>query len=197
MVSPGVIPDNVLARFVECGADWYASYQETHARALFRRLRPGQSFDERMNKKYVAKRFGILVEEGILSGAGESLDDVTSSILVMRALDADQVRVMNLVPQKGTPMENHTPPDIYRELIITSVLRIVFPDKLIPASLDVDGLAGLKLRLDAGANVVTSLVPPGVGLAGVANRCLDIEDGRRTPDSVMTVLNSCGLKSGE
>ena len=196
MVSPGVIPNRVLGRFAECKADWYACYQETHGRTLFMRLRPGQSFDERMNKKHVAKKFGMLIEEGILSGAGESLDDVVNSILVMRNLGADQVRVMNFVPQKGTPMENHIPPDTYRELIVISVLRIVFPDKLIPASLDVNGLAGLKRRLDAGANLITSLVPPGAGLAGVANCSLDIEDGRRTPDSVMSVLKSCGLKAG-
>jgi len=45
--------------------------------------------------------------------------------------------------------------------------------------LDVDGLAGLKQRLEAGANVVTTIVPPGRGLAGVVRHSLDIEDGKR------------------
>ena len=56
-----------------------------------------------------------------------------------------------------------------------------------------DGLAGLKRRLDAGANVVTSIVPPGEGLAGVAQHSLDIEDGRRTNASVLKVLDKSGL----
>lgn len=47
-------------------------------------------------------------------------------------------------------------------------MRLLFPDKLIPASLDVDGISGLELRLMAGANVVTSIIPPNEGLAGVA-----------------------------
>jgi len=72
-------------------------------------------------------------------------------------------------------------------------MRLILPDRLIPASLDVDGLDGLKARLDAGANVVTSIVPPQKGLAGVANHSLDIEDSRRTPGHILPILKICGL----
>ena len=74
-----------------------------------------------------------------------------------------------------------------------AVLRLAFPDRLIPASLDVDGLKGLTQRLAAGANVITSIVPPGSGLAGVAQHSLDIEDGRRTMPAVLQVLKDSGL----
>jgi methylornithine synthase len=112
----------------------------------------------------------------------------------MQKLDADQIRVMTFVPQPGTPMAERKPPDPLKELLICAVMRLVFPDRLIPASLDVDGLDGLKKRLDAGANVVTSIVPPGEGLAGVAQHSLDIEDGRRTNASVLKVLGQIGLR---
>ncbi len=113
----------------------------------------------------------------------------------MRDLGADQIRVMNFVPQCGTPMEEQKPPDTIQELLTTAVLRLSFPDRLIPASLDVNGLDGLKQRLSAGANVVTSLVPPGQELAGVAQNALDIEDGRRTVARVTAVLETCGLQA--
>jgi methylornithine synthase len=113
----------------------------------------------------------------------------------MRRLDADQIRVMNFVPQPGTPMEKRAPADPQKEMLISAVMRLLFPNRLIPASLDVDGLAGLKQRLNAGANVVTSIVPPGEGLAGVAQHNLDIEEGRRTIVSVMKVLEACELRS--
>ena len=74
-------------------------------------------------------------------------------------------------------------------------MRLVFPNRLIPASLDVDGIEGLKQRLDAGANVVTSIVQPGEGLAGVAQHSLDIEDGKRTHAAVLQILESCGLST--
>ena len=195
MISPGVIPNHLMKRLAEAGATWYACYQETHQQQLFNKLRPGQNYGARLATKHSAHKLGLLIEEGLLSGVGESLEDVANSILTMRRLDADQVRVMNFVPQCGTPMENRIPSDPLRELITIAVLRLTFPDRLIPASLDVDGLAGLTQRLEAGANVVTSLVPPGQGLSGVAQNSLDIEDGKRTGNTVLTALEAHGLNA--
>jgi len=138
---------------------------------------------------------GLLTEEGILVGVRETSEDIASSIDIMHMLGADQVRAMNFVPREGTPMENHSPPHPLRELLIIALLRLIFPDRLVPATLDVEGLSGLKRRLDAGANVVTSIVPPHQGLAGVAQSSLDIDDARRTVDSVFPILESCGLSA--
>lgn len=195
MISPGVIPDYALKMLKKAGTTWYACYQETHNLELFKKLRTDQNYDERLGRKYFAHKLGMLIEEGLLAGIGERDDDIAGSIEVMRSLDADQVRVMNFVPQKGTPMETIIPPDPMRELMITAVLRLNFPDRLIPASLDVKGLAGLRPWLDAGANVVTSLVPPGQGLVGVAQSSLDIENSQRTAGSVRRVLESCDLEA--
>ncbi len=195
MVSPGVMSQNILTRLAEAGTSWYACYQETHQRKLFDQLRPGQDYDLRLESKLNAHDLGLLIEEGLLCGAGETNRDIAESMAVMRRLDADQIRVMNFVPQPGTPMENRAPADPRKEMLISAVMRLLFPSRLIPASLDVDGLAGLKQRLNAGANVVTSIVPPGEGLAGVAQHNLDIEEGRRTIASVMKVLEACELRS--
>ncbi len=176
--------------------DWYACYQETHNRDLFATLRPGQDFDRRFNSKRLAQQGGLLIEEGILTGIGETSEDIADSIDAMKALDADQVRVMSFVPQNGTPLQHVAPVPFVRELVIIALLRLVFPDRLIPASLDVAGLAGLKPRLDAGANVITSIVPPGAGLAGVANHTLDIDNGDRTVNAIGPVLRRCQLRSG-
>ncbi len=194
MISPGVVPADTLQRLASAGVDWYACYQETYNRLLFAELRIGQSFDRRMAAKRQAREAGMLIEEGLLLGVGESAEDVADAILAMRDLQARQVRVMTFVPQPGTPMAHRQPPDQLRELAVIAVLRLAMPDRLIPASLDVGGLAGLQKRLNAGANVVTSLVVPGQGLSGVANQTLDIEQARRTPQAVMPVLKTCGLQ---
>ena len=76
----------------------------------------------------------------------------------METLHASQVRAMTFRPQCGTPMANWREPDPLDELRTIATFRICFPDRLIPASLDVDGLQGLRARLDAGANVVTSVI---------------------------------------
>ncbi|OQY06790.1 MAG: methylornithine synthase PylB [Desulfobacteraceae bacterium 4572_123] len=194
MISPGVIPDHAMEELGRADVDWFACYQETHSIALFKKLRIGQSYEDRLNTKYLAHGSGILTEEGLLCGIGESDSDVADSFAAIRDLDVDQTRVMNFVPQQGTPLEGTLPPDPMREFMIMAVMRLLFPDRCIPASLDVDGLDGLKQRLDAGANVVTSLVPPGQGLAGVAQNSLDIEDARRTMSGVLPILAKNGLQ---
>ena len=194
MVSPGVVTAHELQKMAAAGAVWYACYQETHSKSLFKKLRPGQDYDNRMQGKVDAHHLGLLVEEGLLCGVGETAAQIAQSLETMKQLEADQVRVMNFVPQPGTPMAKQRPPDQLRETLITAVMRLAFPDRLIPASLDVEGIAGLKSRLNSGANVVTSIVPPGEGLVGVAQHSLNIEEGGRTTASVENVLKRLGLE---
>ena len=194
MVSPGVVPGLVLEKLAKAGADWYACYQETHNRELFKQLRPGQDYDARIQIKKQAIQYGLKVEEGILVGVGEKPEDIVETIETVRNMEIHQVRAMNFVPRENTPMEKVHPPDPLKELLIIALFRLVFPAKCIPATLDVEGLGGLKRRLQAGANVVTSIVPPGQGLAGVARSYLDIDDARRTVSSVLPVLAECGLE---
>jgi methylornithine synthase len=194
MVSPGLVPQSLLHRLAAAGATWYACYQETHRRAFFHRLRSGQDYERRLAIKRRAHASGLLIEEGVLCGVGESGDDLLASMTAMADLDADQMRAMTFVPQPGTPMAARIAAAPWREILTIAIMRLLFPDRLIPASLDVDGLAGLRRRLDAGANVVTSLVPPGEGLAGVAQHALDIEEGHRTPASVRPVIEAMGLR---
>ncbi len=199
MISAGVLPAPVLDQLSRAGATWYACYQETHNRTLYQKLRLQQDYDLRINSKRHAKAQGLLIEEGLLVGVGESDVDIADSILVMRDLRADQVRAMSFVPQTGTPMAHCPSPNPLRALLVIALLRLAFPECLIPASLDVGGRAGLHQKLAAGANVVTSLIPPGHGLAGVAESELDIEQGRRTVTGIQSILAENGLEaaSGE
>ncbi|MBS3780574.1 MAG: methylornithine synthase PylB, partial [Desulfovermiculus sp.] len=196
MISPGVLPYQVLQDIKAAGVSWYACYQETYSRELFKRLRCGQSFSQRLTAKRQAQDLGFLTEEGILCDVGESYLDLALSLWEMSRMDFDQLRAMTFVPQAGTPLERHKPaqPDLEQKLI--AILRILHPSKLIPASLDVGGLQGLQERLAAGANVVTSIVPPGCGLSGVANHELDIENFNRTVERISSRIDSLGLRIG-
>ena len=93
-------------------------------------------------------------------------------------------------------MQSVTPQDSEDELNAIAVMRILFPDRLIPASLDVEGIVGLKTRLNAGANVITSIVPPDRDLAGVAQHELDIGNGNRSVEHVLGMLDDMGYRPG-
>ena len=194
MVSPGAVPNQVLEELALAGASWFACYQETFNRRLFGQLRSRQPFAERLLKKHHALCSGLLVEEGLLCGLGESTDDLTQSVIEMGEMGASQMRAMTFVPRPGTPLASEPAPDARRELLLIAVIRMVYPQVLIPASLDVEGLAGLKPRMNAGANVVTSIVPPGMGLAGVAHPNKDIGSGFRTVERIQSVLAGCRLQ---
>lgn len=194
MISPGVIGDELLEAFGKLGVEWYAVYQETYNREIFRKLRIGQDFDVRLRAKNNAAKHGILVEEGLLTGIGESVTDIAEALLAMGATGAKQMRVMTFVPQKGTPMEHLPAAGHDMELKIIALLRLLYPDVLIPASLDVEGLEGLDSRINAGSNVVTSIIPPRTGLAGVAQSTLDVDEGGRTVAEVLPRLEKLGCR---
>jgi methylornithine synthase len=194
MISPGVVSKDVLTEFLKAGVDWYACYQETHNRRLFSSLRPGQDYDRRLSGKTLAKQMGILIEEGIMTGVGESPSDIAYSMEVIRSLEPHQSRVMSFIPQMGTPMHKRKSPSRLRELMTIAVLRLLYPDRLIPASLDVDGIDHIQERLEAGANVVTSLIPPQLGLSGVSQPSLGIDEGSRTVQGVASLLDRMGME---
>jgi methylornithine synthase len=194
MISPGVLPEAALGELREAGADWYALYQETHTRELYDRLRIGQPFEARAAARAAARRAGLMVEDGLLTGIGDSAAERARSIAAMRTAGWEQVRVMTFVPQTGTPLEGASPVGDADELLTIAAMRLAMPDRFIPASLDVDGIAGLERRLEAGANVVTSIVPPTVGLAGVSQAELDIDEGYRTVHGVLPHLARLGLR---
>ena len=194
MASPGALPREMFTEVRDAGADWYACYQETYNRPLFESLRLDQSFDNRRNQKIWAREAGLLAEDGMMIGLGENIRDRAETIVEMGSLGCEQVRAMTFVPQEGTPMQFVTPYDSTEELKAIAVMRILYHDKLIPCSLDVEGIAGLKTRIAAGANVITSIVPPNQNLAGVAQHELDIENGNRSVEHVYEMLEEMGYR---
>ncbi len=193
MASPGVLREDRFASMHDAGTDWFACYQETHNRDLFTRLRPHQDYDLRYNQKVWAQRAGMLTEEGIMIGVGETIRDRAESIIMMGLQGVQQVRAMTFVPQTNTPMEKKRSPPFREELVTMAVMRLVHQNKLIPASLDIEGVKGLRPRLEAGANVITSIIPPQKGLAGVAQPELDIDTGERSPTNIEEMLEGLNV----
>ncbi len=193
MISPGVIDKKLIDDFKNIDVSFLALYQETYDRNLYRILRPKQSFDRRYNLRSYAKKKQILIEDGILTGINENEEDeintIIHSIREMECQNLDQIRVMTFEPQKGTLFENKKQQSELMELKVISILRLLFPDKLIPASLDINGISGMIKRLNAGANVVTSIIEKNSKLDGVVNFDKNIEYDKRSRD-VNTVISS-------
>ena len=194
MISPGVMDNEVLRELNDNGANFLALYQETHDRNLYKKLRVGQSFDDRVNARKFAKSIGYCVEDGILTGVGDDVESTIKSLRGMEETSPDMVRVMTFVPQAGTPLEAMVQESNISELKILAILRLMFPDRLIPASLDLEGIDGMVQRLNAGANVVTSIIPSNSSLEGVVNYDRDLKERDRGPKSVVKRLREMGME---
>ncbi|MDV0446511.1 [FeFe] hydrogenase maturase subunit HydE [Methanosarcinaceae archaeon Ag5] len=209
MISPGVVDDKFIEQLAAAGANFFALYQETYQQNLYEKLRIGQSFDGRIQARTAARAAGMCVEDGMLTGFSKSVlntpdfvvDDVEAALLSLREMqkfNADQVRVMTFEPQPGTPLEETIQAPYLMEIKIISVLRFLFPDRLIPASLDVAGIDGMVDRLNAGANVVTSIISADSTLEGVVNfdRDVPLSARKRDAKSVIERLKTMGMQPG-
>lgn len=194
MISPGLMDNATLLKAREKGANFLALYQETYDTELYRKLRVGQTFDGRVNSRLFAKKQGYCVEDGILTGVGNDIESTILSLRGMSTNDPDMVRVMTFLPQEGTPLEGFRDKSNLSELKIISVLRLMFPKRLIPASLDLEGIDGMVHRLNAGANIVTSILPPDSQLEGVANYDRNLKERDRDIKSVIQRLETMGME---
>ncbi|MDQ1254237.1 MAG: methylornithine synthase [Euryarchaeota archaeon] len=194
MISPGVMDNATLLKAREKGANFFALYQETYDTELYQRLRVGQSFEGRVNARRLAKEQGYCIEDGILTGVGNDIESTILSLKGMKTNDPDMVRVMTFLPQEGTPLSDFKDSSNLSELKIIAILRLMFPKCLIPASLDLEGIDGMVPRLNAGANIVTSILPPDSRLEGVANYDRELEERNRDIKSVIKRLESMGLE---
>ena len=158
-------------------------YQETHAPGALRAAARGPGL--RRARRGAQRRRGAPAcwsRTACCSASARRSPTARSTVAAMRDEPVDQVRVMTFVPQRGTPLE-HECAGRRRlgELVTIAAMRLVMPDRLIPASLDVDGIAGLEPRLAAGRQRRhLASCRPTVGLAGVSQSELDIDDGLRT-----------------
>lgn len=194
MISPGVVDNNTLNKLYESGANFLALYQETYDKELYENMRVGQSFEDRINARRFAKNIGFCVEDGILSGIETDINSVVKSLRGMENNDPDMVRAMTFIPQEGTPLEDSGRYSSEQELRIIAILRLMFPDRLIPASLDIEGTDGMVKRLNSGANVVTSIIPSDTTLEGVVNYDRDLEERTRNVENVVSRLKAMGME---
>jgi len=197
MIFPGVMDNATLLKAREKGANFFALYQETYDTELYLKLRVGQSFDGRVNARRFAKEQGYCIEDGILTGVGNDISSTILSLRGMKTNDPDMVRVMTFLPQEGTPLSEFREISNFSELKIISILRLMFPKCLIPASLDLEGIDGMVHCLNAGANIVTSILPSDSRLEDVANYDRDFEERDRDINSVIRRLESMGMEPAQ
>lgn len=159
-VSVGNRPYETYRFWKECGMDRYLLRFETSDRALFTRLRPGSSLDERLRCLGHLKDLGVQTGSGFMIGLpGERLEVLADNIILCRSLDLDMIGIGPFIPHPGTPLRGtknayHDDPEMFFKAL--AVLRVFNPDAHIPATTAFDAVfpgSGRDLALKRGANV--------------------------------------------
>ena len=137
---------------------------ETSDRGIFEDLRPGTSFDERLELIKYIKELGYVLATGFIAGLpGESIDTVIDNILLTRSLQPDMYSFGPFIPAENTPLESHSFPDKDKILKIISACRFVDKNAkiLVTTALETLDKKAKKEALLAGANsLMINVTPP-------------------------------------
>lgn len=156
--------------YKKAGADRYLLRIETTDRALYERLDPNMSFDNRLRCLEDLKTLGYEVGSGIIVGLpGQSIESIADDILFMKNLPVHMAGIGPFIPNPDTPLANppgHNPAHNFEVALKTmAITRLLMPLINIPATTAMETLDkdGRLKALNSGANVIMPNVTIGEG----------------------------------
>lgn len=164
-LSLGEMEDDEYALLRDAGADRYLLRHETFNPDHYRSLHPAaMSRDNRLRALRTLKRLGFQTGTGIMVGTpGQTIEHILEDINFMLDLQPEMIGLGPFIPAAGTPLAGAEPGSAERTIRLLSILRLLFPNALLPATTAVATLRGTEGRiaaLDAGANVVMPNISP-------------------------------------
>lgn len=153
------------AAYRRAGADRYLLRIETTDKALYEKLDPGMSWDNRVRCLYDLKELGYEVGSGSLVGLpGQTIESLADDLLFFKELPVDMAGIGPFIPHPQTPLAGETAKGHFETALkMMAVMRLLLPDINIPATTAMETLhpRGRLLALESGANVVMPNVTEG------------------------------------
>lgn len=150
--------------FREAGADRYLLRHETADEELYRSLHPaGLSLEKRKQCLYDLKKLGYQVGAGFMVGApGQTLDHLAQDLVFLQELQPQMAGIGPFIPHHDTKYGSEKAGSIELTLFLLSVMRIMLPAVLLPATTALGTLdpMGREKGFMAGANVVMPNLSP-------------------------------------
>ena len=151
-------------RFREAGADRYLLRHETANDVHYRKLHPEEMrLEARKQCLYDLKTLGYQVGAGFMVGSPEQTAETLADDLVfLKELDPQMVGIGPFIPHHDTKFAKEEAGSVDLTLKLLSVLRLLLPKVLLPATTALGTLdpLGREKGLSAGANVVMPNLSP-------------------------------------
>lgn len=146
------------------GADRYLLRHETANAEHYGKLHPSEmSLDTRKKCLYNLKELGYQVGSGFMVGSPyQTSAELAEDILFLEELMPDMIGIGPFIPHKDTPFAEHTAGGVELTLRLISILRLRFPEALLPSTTALATLSpdGRERGLLCGANVVMPNLSP-------------------------------------
>lgn len=146
------------------GANRFLLRHETSENEHYSKLHPKyMSLDNRKECLRILKRLGFQTGTGIMVGSPfQKLENIAGDLIFMQEIKPEMIGIGPFLPHKDTPFANEKIGEMELTLILISILRLIFPLSLIPATTALGTIkeGGRELGILHGANVVMPNLSP-------------------------------------
>ena len=146
------------------GANRFLLRHETSENEHYLKLHPEyMSLDNRKECLRILKRLGFQTGTGIMVGSPfQKLENIASDLIFMQEIKPEMIGIGPFLPHKDTPFAKEKIGEMELTLILISILRLIFPLSLIPATTALGTIkeGGRELGILHGANVVMPNLSP-------------------------------------
>jgi biotin synthase len=151
-------------KFYEAGADRYLLRHETANEDHYGKLHPQSlSLQNRKRCLYDLKSIGYQVGAGFMVGSPyQTMENIAEDLLFLKELSPHMIGIGPFIPHHQTPFAGEKQGTLNQTLVLISILRLMFPNVLLPATTalgTIDPL-GRELGILSGANVVMPNLSP-------------------------------------
>lgn len=150
--------------YFDAGADRYLLRHETADAEHYRRLHPKEMhLENRKRCLYDLKEIGYQTGAGFMVGSPfQTIDTIYEDLQFIRDLRPHMVGIGPFIPHKDTPFANMHPGTLEMTLRLLSIIRLMHPRVLLPATTALGTIhpMGRGLGIKAGANVVMPNLSP-------------------------------------
>lgn len=151
-------------RWYQAGADRYLLRHETASEEHYRRLHPAEmTLENRKNCLFTLREIGYQVGAGFMVGPpGQSVDNLIADLRFLQELKPHMIGIGPYLSHPDTPFAGQPDGSYERTLVLLSILRLMFPGVLLPATTALGTIApdGREQGLLAGANVLMPNLSP-------------------------------------
>ena len=157
-------------RYYDAGADRFLLRHETADETHYSRLHPPElSGAHRKQCLYWLKEIGYQTGSGFMVGSPfQTAENLADDLLFLAQLQPEMIGIGPFIPHKDTPFAKYPHGSVEVTLFLLSLLRLMLPDVLLPATTALGTLdpIGREKGILAGANVVM----PNLSPASVRNK---------------------------